>query len=311
MYALRNRWVNRRRTATRRLDGGVADFGRVLPRVLRRPTRFFTALVDGRVVIPRHTGTLAAAALFAMTGLYGVMQGGHLLALAEGTTSAAGFAIERVDVAGNVETSPIDIVQQLGLDGHTSLITLDLDEARKSILALPWVLQADVRKIYPDVINVKLAERRAFGIWQHGRELSLIEQNGNVIEPLAREKFTQLPLYVGLGADTNASAINDVLDEWPELKQRIRAHIRVADRRWDIRLDNGVTVRLPEEDAAMALAKLRRLDEEKDLLGRDIETVDMRLDDRITIGLTDRAVERRDKAMDARDRMLKKRGRNS
>ena len=311
MYAVRNRWISRRQNAAQRLDGDAADFGRVLPRVLRRPTRYFTALVDGRVVIPRHTGTLAAATLFAITGLYGVMQGGHLSALAESTTSVAGFAIERVDVVGNVETSPIDIVQQLGLDGHTSLITLDLDEARQSILALPWVREADVRKIYPDVIDVRLSEHRAFGIWQHGQELSLIEENGNVIAPLEREKFTQLPLYVGLGADSNAAAIDTVLNEWPDLKLRIMAHIRVADRRWDIRLNNGVTVRLPEKNPRAALAKLRRLDEEKDVLGRDIDTVDLRLDDRITIGLTDRAVERRENAMEARERLMKKRGRNS
>ncbi|MEX3010084.1 cell division protein FtsQ/DivIB [Hoeflea sp. TYP-13] len=283
----------------------------MLPRVLRRPARFFTALVDGRIVIPPHTGTLAAAALFAMTGLYGVIEGGHLRALAENTTSVAGFAIERVDVAGNIETSPIDVVQQLGLDGHTSLITLDLGEARNAIMALPWVLDADIRKIYPDVIDVKLAERRAFGIWQHGRELSLIERDGNIIAPLASDKFTQLPLYVGFGADTNAEALNMVLDQWPELRERIRAHIRVADRRWDIRLDNGVTVRLPEHNAAAALDKLRRMDDEKELLDRDIDTVDLRLSDRITIGLTDGAAERRDNAIEARERMLKKRGRNS
>lgn len=311
MYAVRNWWLVRRRNARRRLDGGVADVDRVLPRVLRWPTRYFTALVDGRVVIPPHTGTLAAAALFAMTGLYGVMQGGHLTALADSTTSVAGFAIERVEVDGNVETSPIDIVQELGLDGHTSLITLDLDEARQSILNLPWVREADIRKIYPDVVDVKLSERRAFGIWQHGQELSLIEKNGNVIAPLKREKFTQLPLYVGLGAGTNAAAIDTAMNDWPELKLRTVAYIRVADRRWDIRLDNGITVMLPQINERAALAKLRRLDHEMDLFGRDISTVDMRLEDRITVGLTDRAMERRDNALQARERMLKKRGRSS
>ena len=311
MYALGNRQASKRRAATWRLDGGVAVFDRVLPRFLRWPTRFFSALVDGRVVIPRHTGSLAAATLFAITGLYGVAQGGHLLALAENTTSVAGFAIERVDVAGNVETSPIDIVQELGLDGHTSLITLDLDDARKSILALPWVQTADIRKVYPDVIDVKLAERQAFGIWQHGQELSLIEKNGQIIAPLSHEKFTTLPLYVGYGADSQAADIDTMLNGWPELKKRIRAHIRVADRRWDIRLDNGVTVLLPERNVNAALGRLQRLDDQKDLLARDIATVDLRLADRVTIGLTDRAVTRRDNALDARERLLKKRGRNS
>ncbi len=311
MYALKNRLMGKRREAEDRVISGPAEFVVVLPRVLRRPALFISALVEGRVAIPGHTGTLAAVSLFALTGLYGVVQGGHLRALAEETTSIAGFAIERVDVAGNIETSPIDVVQQLGLDGHTSLITLDLVEARKMIMALPWVASADIRKIYPDVIDVSLSERRAYGIWQHGQELSLIDVSGNVIAPMIDGKFAQLPLFVGLGADVNADAFNVALDAWPELKSRITAYIRVADRRWDIRLGNGITIRLPENNAEAAIAKLRRLEAEQGLLERDIETVDLRLDDRITIGLTDNAVVRRDAAIKEREQMLKKRGRNS
>ena len=283
----------------------------MLPRILRRPVRFLAALVDGRVVIPPHTGTRAAVAFFALTGLYGVVQGGHLRALTETVTAATGFAVERVDVAGNVETSPIDVVQRLGLDGGTSTVTLNADAARAAILTLPWVADAQVRKVYPDVVDVTLTERQAFAIWQHGRELSLIERDGNVIAPFAHDGYSVLPLYVGLGADRHAADFDRLLDGWPELKGRVKASIRVADRRWDIRLANGVTIRLPEAGARVALSKLRRYESEQGLLERDIETVDLRLPDRVTIGLTEAAAERRKTAVEDRTRMLKKRGRET
>ncbi len=311
MHALKNKWLGNRFGAGDRPLGDPADPGVVLPRVLRRPTRFMTALVEGRIVIPRHTGAAAALALFAATGLYGVFVGGHFRALMEVTTASVGFAVERVDVAGNLETSPIDIVQQLGLDGGTSVITMDVDVARTAIRSLPWVADAQVRKIYPDVINVKLSERRAFAIWQHGRELSLIDRDGGVIAPFDDGKFAALPLFVGLGADTHAAEFGRLLEGWPDLKERVRASIRVADRRWDIRLDNGVTVNLPEKNAGAALAKLQKIQSEQALLERDIETVDLRLDDRITVGLTERAALRRADAIEERARMLKKRGRSS
>lgn len=311
MRALKNKWFGKGLGAGDRQIDGLADLGVVLPRVLRRPMRFMTALVEGRIVIPRHMGGAAVLTLFAMTGLYGVFAGGHFKALMEVTTSSAGFAVERVDVAGNLETSPIDVVQRLGLDGGTSVITMDVDGARDAILSLPWVADAKVRKVYPDVVDVKLSERRAFAIWQHGRELSLIEQNGSVIAPFKNDKFSTLPLFVGLGADTHAAEFDRLLERWPHLKQRIKASIRVADRRWDVRLDNGITVNLPEKDAGAALAKLEKIQSEQALLERDIETVDLRLDDRITVGLTERAMMRRDAAIEERARMLKKRGRNS
>ncbi len=311
MYALKNTLVGKKRTAEDRFSSGSADFVAVLPRVLRRPALFLNALMEGRVALPRHLGAFAVAGLFGLTGLYGVVQGGHLRALTEDTTSMVGFAIDRIDVAGNVETSPISIVQQLGLDGHTSLITMDVDDVRRMIMALPWVASADVRKVYPDVIDVRLTERQAFGIWQHGQALSLIEKNGAVISPLTNDKFNHLPLFVGFGADTHAETLLAAIDSWPQLRSRIKAYIRVADRRWDVRLDNGVTVRLPEHNMQAAIAKLRKYDDQQDLLERDIVSVDLRLSDRVTVGLSDEAVLRRAAALKERDTMLKSQERNS
>ena len=64
-----------------------------------------------------------------------------------------------------------------------SLVALDIEAARRKLADLPWVENAQVRKVYPKTIEVTLKEREAFGIWQHGSELSLIEKSGSVIAP--------------------------------------------------------------------------------------------------------------------------------
>ena len=79
-----------------------------------------------------HTGTVSAFAFLAATGFYGMSLGGHSQDFAQTTTTAVGFAIEDVKVSGNDQTSEIDILQQLGLDGTTSLVALDIDVARAS-----------------------------------------------------------------------------------------------------------------------------------------------------------------------------------
>ena len=121
----------------------------VLPRPMRRAVRFLVSLGSGRVNIPAHTGTVSALALLAATGLYGMSIGGHTQDVAQATTSAAGFAIEDVKVSGNDQTSEIEILQLLGLDGTTSLVALDADAARQKIASLPWVQSVEVRKVYP------------------------------------------------------------------------------------------------------------------------------------------------------------------
>jgi cell division protein FtsQ len=286
----------------------VGDDRRVLPKPLRRVVRFAVSLATGRIDIPAHTGTFATFGFFAAVGFYGMSLGGHGHDVAQATTAAVGFAIEDVRVSGNDQTSEIDILQLLGLDGTTSLVALNVDAARRKLSELPWVEYAEVRKVYPRTIEVMLKERGAFAIWQHGTELSLIEKNGSVIAPLKDNKFASLPLFVGRDAETAAAEFATEMDNWPELKSRVRAYVRVSSRRWDLHLDNGIVLKLPENGIPQALAVVARLEKEQRVLERDIAAVDLRLNDRTTIQLTSAAAERRQEAVEERTKALKKAG---
>lgn len=284
---------------------GLASAGRALPRVLRRPARFALALAGGRVSIPRHAGAIAAIAFLASTGLYGMQLGGHGPAVAEALSSSAGFALEDVHISGNAETSDITVLEQIGLNGVTSVLSISVEEARKRLIELPWVVDAQVTKVYPRSLSVKLVERLPVAIWQHGEDLSLIDARGDIIAPFGGARHAELPLYVGLGADRHADELEARLIFHPELKSRVKAAIRVADRRWDLRLDNGVTIRLPEREIDAALARFDDFDAGRGILDRDIEAVDLRLDDRVTLKLTEAAYERREEAIKEREKAIK------
>jgi cell division protein FtsQ len=288
-----------------------ADDHFVLPRPLRRAVRFVVSLGSGRINIPAHTGTVSALAFLAATGFYGMSLGGHAQTFAQATTTAVGFAIEDVKVSGNDQTSEIEILQLLGLDGTTSLVALDVDAARKKIATLPWVQNVEVRKVYPTTVEVKLQERRAYAIWQHGSELSLIEKDGSVIAPLRDNKFAALPLFVGRNAETAAASVVDQFSAWPDISKRIKAFVRVAGRRWDVYLDNGIVVKLPEDNVQQAMNLLSKMNKQNDLLQRDIAAVDLRLEDRTTIELTPDAAVRRQAAVDNRTKALTKAGQST
>ncbi|WP_075292217.1 cell division protein FtsQ/DivIB [Pararhizobium arenae] len=303
MFALRGRRQSRVRAP---LEVADLDGQFVLPRPLRRVVRFLVALGSGRIHFAPHTGTVSAAAFLAATGFYGMSLGGHTQGVTQATTTAAGFAIEDVKISGNEQTSEIDILQQLGLDGATSLVALDIAEARKLIGEMPWVEDVSVRKVYPGTIEVALKERVAFGIWQHGSDLSLIEKSGSVIAPLRDNKLSSLPLFVGRDAETAAADFYEKFSAWPEIRDRVKAYIRVAGRRWDLQLDNGIVIKLPEQDLERAMQVLSTMEEGQQLLERDIAAVDLRLEDRTTIQLTAEAAARRQLVLDARTKQLKK-----
>jgi cell division protein FtsQ len=265
----------------------------VLPRFLRRPARLISRLCDGEYSPPRHAGVIATAVFLSSSALYGAWLGGQIPAVAQSVTARLGFAVDQVRVSGNKETSEIDILERLDLDGWTSLVGFDADAARRRIAELPWVKVAAVRKVYPDALEVRIEEREPFAIWQHGSQLAIVERSGNVIAPFNGGRHAVLPLVIGYGAAEQAADFVGKIRQHPELAARVKGFIRVAERRWDLRLENGITIRLPESGEDAAIAEVLRLDREDGLLSRDIAAVDLRLEDRLVVRLTPEAMVRR------------------
>jgi cell division protein FtsQ len=120
----------------------------VLPRLLRRPVRVLARLGEGEFTAPPFSAAILSAVLIASGSAYGAYLGGHVDSIVQGITARTGFAVDQIKVVGNHETSEIDILDRLELDGWTSLIGFDAEVARERIATLPWVEVAAVRKVY-------------------------------------------------------------------------------------------------------------------------------------------------------------------
>jgi len=278
----------------------------VLPRWLRRPVRMVARLGDDDFKAPPFSASALSAALFASSLAYGGYLGGHLDGFVQGVTARTGFAVDQIKVAGNSHTSEIDVLDKLELDGWTSLIGFSAESARERVASLPWVEAAAVRKVYPHTLEVRGEEREPFAIWQQGRELSVIEKSGRIIAPFAGGRQAHLPLLVGTGAPQFAPDLMKRISRYPELAARVKGYIRVGERRWDLRLDNGITVKLPEFGEDAAIAALVRLERDKGILSRDIVAIDMRLSDRLVLQLTPEAASAREAALKEKPKAIKR-----
>ena len=61
------------------------------------------------------------------------------------------------------------------------------------------------------------------------------------------------------------------------------AAVRVGERRWNLRLNNGADVLLPEGAEAPAMARLMELHTAQALLDRPVQALDLRLPDRLVV----------------------------
>lgn len=195
----------------------------------------------------------------------------------------AGLRVEEVLLQGRRHESADRITKVLGIDRGAPLLAIDLAHARERLETLPWIRAASIERQFPDTIRVKILERRPMALWQRENKLVLVDDEGTVITSRNLERFRDLLVVVGKDAPAHASSLMTILAHEPALKQRVNAAVRVGDRRWNIRMDNGVYVRLPEKAPREAWQRFARLEREHELLKQDLLSIDLRIPDQLIV----------------------------
>jgi cell division protein FtsQ len=254
-------------------------------------------------LMPRRAGIAASALLVAASAGYGVVKGNHIPAILESlrdardaAANAAGFRVATVSITGRKQLTDDEVLGAAGVTDRTSLLFLDVDATRRQLETAPWITQATVRKFYPGHLEISVEERAPYALWQKAGKVSIIASDGTVLGAFGDRAAGPLPLVVGPGAAGKAREFITLIDRYPVLREQLRAAVLVAERRWNLRLKNGLEVRLPESEIPRALDTLVSLDAEKKLLSRDIAAIDLRLADRVTVRLSDEAAQAREQA---------------
>jgi cell division protein FtsQ len=198
-------------------------------------------------------------------------------------TATAGLRVNDVVIQGRANTPEPLLRAAIGVSKGDPILGFSVEMARQRIETLSWVEHATVERRLPSTLVVYLQERRPFAIWQNQGKFVLIDRTGQVVADENLAKFHQFPLVVGPGAPTAAAALIDALTDHPDLQKRITAAVRVGERRWNLRLNNGADVMLPEGHEAQAIDRLMQLQQDHALLDRPLAAIDMRLGDRLVV----------------------------
>src|SRR5580693_7535230 len=270
------------------------------PRLQREPhPHRLIALLER--YLPNRAGVAATVLILLGSTGFGIIKGGHVEELTSALSdtrnalaNAAGFRITSVAINGRKQLTQDEVLATGGVNGRSSLLFLDAESVRDKLKANPWIADATVLKLYPGELQIDISERSAFALWQQDGRLSVIADDGAVLEPYLSRRFISLPLVVGKGAETRARDFLALLARYPQVRSVTKAVVFVGERRWNLRLKDGLDVRLPENDVGNALAALSVYDKEDRLFSRDIVAVDMRLPNRLTVQLSDDAAKARE-----------------
>lgn len=227
------------------------------------------------------------AFLLLIAGFGGLIAGGHISGAfnAVGNTydrviAASGVAVGRVTLEGQSRTPPNDIYVAAGIHEGDSMLSVHPSDVRAKLMALPWVHDAAVKRVYPDTVAITVIEKLPFALWKHDGEVSVVERSGAPITTADPVEFKNLPTLVGDGAPKAAATLLDAIGATRAISSRIKLIERVSNRRWNLILDGPVAVKLPEEGWEREIGTLERLIVENGVLEKDIEIIDLRFADR-------------------------------
>lgn len=198
-------------------------------------------------------------------------------------TADWGLKLDEIEIKGRSQSARADVLAAIGASRGDPILGLDLVEMRDHLEALPWIVSAELERRYPNRLLVSLTEAEPLALWQRNQQLYLVSRNGEVIETADLKRYAKLLIIVGEEAPQNASALFEMLAHEPALAKRVTAAVFVGKRRWNLRFDNSIDVKLPEEHPESAWARFAELQRSQGVLEKDVTVIDLRLPDQIVL----------------------------
>ncbi|MCB1531793.1 MAG: FtsQ-type POTRA domain-containing protein [Alphaproteobacteria bacterium] len=198
-------------------------------------------------------------------------------------TANMGFTVENILVEGRVHSDADVLKAIINVKRGDPLFSFNPAEAKALVERVAWVKSARVERRFPNTIYIELTEREPLALWQKDKKLSVLDQKGEVITSSGLSPFKDLIIVLGGQAPAHAPALFADLKAEPLIYERTKSVSWVGNRRWDVQLKSGVSVKLPEEDIGYALRRLAAAQEQDNLLDKDLSAIDLREAGRIVV----------------------------
>ena len=184
-----------------------------------------------------------------------------VVAVLQGWIGADRWPLRTLRVAGQLERVDEQKLREAVLPyARKGFFAIRLDQAQAAVDKLPWVDHAEVRKHWPDVVEVRIVEHRPFARWGDDQ---LLSEDGDLFPVADAEVPASLPRF---DVDAPAARTADVVELYNEASRMfapegMRVREVSLDRRgsWSLLLSNDTRVVVGSQEARLRLARFARL----------------------------------------------------
>ncbi len=193
------------------------------------------------------------------------------------------FSVKKIVFDGNEKVPDILLLKTSGLRYKSNILKVSIEDVKNKLENVAWIKSAVVQRVLPNTIYVRVAERIPIAILQSKYKLYLVDADGMVLENDGIGDFSNLPIVVGEGASKEAANFLWQLEKFPKIRKQLVFAVRIGNRRWNIKINRGITVKLPEKELRYAFSVLDEISNSDGFFNDDIEEIDLRIPDRVIL----------------------------
>jgi cell division protein FtsQ len=164
----------------------------------------------------------------------------------------SGNVYGRINISGNKYTDYDDIAnfaRKYLVNGKDINNREMIESLKNEIQTLPWVNEVIISVSLEDSLNINIKEHQPFAIWEDfssGQDKKyIVSKDGKIIAVNNTEKFSDLVILAGKNAYKNVKSLFNILAIDPEISKNVYSATWVGSRRWDIRFESGLLIKLP------------------------------------------------------------------
>ena len=133
-----------------------------------------------------------------------------------------------------------------------------------------------ITKTSSNSIEIKLQEKNIIGLFKFKNNDYLIDESNNLIKFKITPNLFYLPIFIGKSSYRYANIILKMIRE-SDINLNYKSFSLIDERRWNVNLNNGVTILLPENKVLDTLKLLKKIDSQYDILKGNFIEIDLRI----------------------------------
>ena len=187
------------------------------------------------------------------------------------------YNLKKIEVEGLTNLNKDEILIFFNKFKNNSIFLVPVKEISNEIKKNKWIKEVNIRNDYKNTLKVNIKEETPIGIYENNNQKILFSKNLVILEILGKNHdYKNLISFYGENSIINSKHLISKIDQ--DIKQMIQSLIFVENRRWNIRLKNKITLKLPEKNLEEAIKNYKKIYSNlsnKDL--KDIEIIDLRI----------------------------------